>query len=57
MVISGGESKMRNIVQTRNPKSNRYIKLDLNTGKIVATKRSPGPYKNIPIIRRRKEEN
>ena len=41
---------MKNIVQTKNPKSNRYVKLDLNKGEIISHKKSEGPYKNIPII-------
>lgn len=43
---------MRNIVQTKNPKSGRYIKIDRSKGEIIAHKKTDKPYKNIPIIRR-----
>lgn len=41
---------MRNIVQTKNPKSGRYIKIDLDKAEIIANKNSDGPYKRIKII-------
>ena len=44
---------MKNIVQTKNPRSGRYIKLDLDKGEIIANKKSEGPYKNIKIIRKK----
>jgi hypothetical protein len=47
---------MKNIKQTRNPKSNRYVKFDINKGMIIGHKKLPGPYKNIPICRKRKEK-
>ncbi|MBA7688461.1 hypothetical protein ES703_96942 [subsurface metagenome] len=46
---------MRNIVQIKNPKSGRYIKIDRRLGKIIAHKNSDGPYKNIEIIVPEKE--
>lgn len=49
---------MRNlavIVQTKNPRINRYVKIDRVNGKILGTKKTSGPYKNIQIIRRKKE--
>jgi len=46
---------MKNIVQTKNPKSGRYIKIDLSKGKIIAHKKSEGPYKNVKIIIRGEE--
>lgn len=45
-------SKKRDIVQTKNPKSDRYVKIDRSAGKIMAHKRSSGPYKNVPIAQR-----
>lgn len=42
----------RNIVQVKNPKTNRYVKIDRSAGKIVAHKKSAGPYKNVPIARK-----
>ena len=41
---------MRNIVQTLNPRSGRYIKIDRKRAKIIAQKKSEGPYKRIKII-------
>jgi hypothetical protein len=35
-------------VQVKNPITERWVKLDTNTGRILDTKKSPGPYKNIP---------
>jgi len=46
-------TKKRNIIQTKNPKSERYVKIDRSAGRILAHKKSPGPYKNVPIARKR----
>ena len=43
----------RDIVQIKNPKSGRYVKIDRANGKILAHKKSEGPYKNVPIARKR----
>ena len=40
------------IVQTRNPKTGHYIKIDKALGKIVAHKKTPGPYKNVAIVKK-----
>ena len=48
---------MNRIVQTKNPRSGYYIKIDREKGEVIARKRSKGPYKNIPIIRKRKDNN
>ena len=45
--------KKREIVQTKNPKTNRYVKIDRSAGKIIAHKKSGGPYKNVPVARKR----
>jgi len=34
-------------VQALNPVTQRYVKIDTNTGRIVEHKKSPGPYKGI----------
>jgi len=44
----------RDIVQVKNPKTGRYVKIDRTAGKIVSHKKSKGPYKGIPIARKRK---
>ncbi len=41
---------MNNIVQTKNPKSGRYIKINRDRAEITAHKKSDGPYKGIKII-------
>ena len=46
----------KNIVQVKNPKTNRYVKIDRDKGTIVSQKKSEGPYKNIPIARKRKQK-
>ena len=35
-------------VQVKNPITGRWVKLDTNTGRIVDTKKSAGPYKGVP---------
>lgn len=35
-------------VQVKNPVTGRWVKLDTNTGRILDTKKSPGPYKSVP---------
>jgi len=41
-----------NIVQVRNPRADRYVKIDATEGKILGMKKSPGPYKGIEIYER-----
>ena len=45
--------KKRDIIQTKNPKTERYVKIDRSAGKIIAHKKSHGPYKNVPVARKR----
>ena len=40
-------SKKSRIVQTKNPRTGKYVKIDRGKGKIVTTKRSDGP--NTPL--------
>lgn len=40
------------IVQTLNPKTGRYIKIDREKGDIVSQKKTKGPYKGIPIVKK-----
>jgi hypothetical protein len=46
-------TKENRIVQTKNPRTGRYVKVDRNKGRILSTKKSIGPYKGIPITRKR----
>jgi len=48
-------SKKSDIVQTKNPKSGHYVKIDRSKGRIVSHKKSEGPYKNVPVLRKRKK--
>ena len=42
-------SRQRDVVQVKNPRSGRYVKIDRSVGMIVSHKKSPGPYKDVPI--------
>lgn len=44
------------IVQIKNPRSNHYVKIDRTEGKIIDHKKSDGPYKGIPVARKKKPE-
>lgn len=46
-------SKKRDVVQVKNPKTGRYVKIDRGAGKIVDHKKSSGPYKGVPVARKR----
>ncbi len=43
------------VVQVKNPRTGHYVKIDRSAGKIVAHKKSEGPYQNVPVARKRKE--
>jgi len=44
----------KNIVQTKNPRTGKYVKIDREKGKILSNKKSKGPYKGVPVIRKKK---
>ena len=46
----------RDVVQVRNPKTDRYVKIDRSAGRIISQKKSPGPYKNVPVAHKREEQ-
>jgi hypothetical protein len=46
-------STKQDVVQVRNPRTGRYVKIDRSAGRIVDHKKSAGPYKNIPVARKR----
>jgi hypothetical protein len=50
----GPTSGKKDFVQVKNPKSGRYVKIDRAKGKIIAHKKSEGPYKNVPIAQMRR---
>ena len=43
----------KDIVQTQNPRTGRYVKVDRAQGRILSIKKSAGPYKDVPVIRKR----
>jgi hypothetical protein len=48
--------KPNKIVQMKNPKTGRYVKVNKTKGTIIRYKQTPGPYKNVPIARTRKAQ-
>ena len=46
------DKEKRDLVQIKNPKSGRYVKIDRTSGRILDHKKSEGPYKGIPIARK-----
>ena len=38
------------IVQLKNPRSGRYVKIDRARGRLVSHKASAGPYRHVPIV-------
>lgn len=58
MVISKRKAKpkKRDLVQLKNPITERYVLIDRTIGAIVSHKKSLGPYKGVPIGKKRKEE-
>jgi hypothetical protein len=51
---STSTTSKRDIVQVKNPKSDRYVKIDRSAGKIISHKPTEGPYKGVPVARKRK---
>jgi len=49
-------SKKRDVVQVKNPKTGRYVKIDRSRGKIISSKKSEGPYKGIPVARKKRKK-
>lgn len=47
-------AKKPDVVQVKNPRTGRYVKIDRAAGKIIASKKSDGKYANIPVARKRK---
>ena len=49
-------NSMSKYIQIKNPRTGRYVKLDVETGKIAGHKQAKGPYKNITIVGEKQEE-
>jgi hypothetical protein len=52
LIPEAGMAKKRDVVQVKNPRSGRYVKIDRSEGKILDYKKSEGPYKNVPVARK-----
>jgi hypothetical protein len=48
-------TKKRDVVQTKNPATGRYVKIDRSAGRIIAHKKTGGPYKGVPVSRKGKK--
>ena len=48
-------SSKKSVVQTKNPKTGRYVKIDRSKGKIISHKKTKGPYKGVPVARKPKK--
>lgn len=48
-------SKKRDVVQIKNPRTGRYVKIDRSAGRILDHKKSEGKYKGVPVARKRKK--
>lgn len=46
----------KKIVQVKNPRTGKYVKIDRVKGRIVASKKSVGKYKGIPVARKSKKK-
>jgi hypothetical protein len=47
----------KGIGQTKNPRTGKYVKIDRDKGRIISVKKSEGPYKNVPVIRKKKDKS
>lgn len=47
----------KDIIQVKNPKTNRYVKVDRGRGRIYEAKKSKGAYKGIPIYQTKEQYN
>lgn len=47
-------TRKHDVVQVKNPKTDRYVKIDRIAGRIVGHKPTRGPYKNVPVARKSK---
>jgi hypothetical protein len=43
----------KGVAQTKNPRTGKYVKIDRNKGRILQTKKTSGPFKGVPVIRKR----
>ncbi len=43
----------KGVVQTKNPRTGKYVKINRNKGKVISTKKTDGPYKGVPVLRKK----
>jgi hypothetical protein len=53
----GRKGAVKDRVQTLNPVSGRYVKIDTQTGRIIEQKKSAGPYKGVREVLVAKKHN
>jgi hypothetical protein len=47
-------AKKRDVVQTKNPRTGHYVKIDRAAGKIIAYKKTDTkPFKDVPVLKDR----
>lgn len=46
-------TKKKDVVQVKNPRTGRYVKIDRSAGKIISHKKSNGAYKGVPVARKK----
>lgn len=44
----------QDVVQTKNPRTNKYVKIDRSVGRIISQKKTSGPYRGVPVARKKK---
>ena len=47
--------KVKDRIQVKNPRTEKYVKIDTKKGGIVGHKKSSGPYKDVKIYRKKKK--
>jgi hypothetical protein len=51
---SSRKGAIKERIQAQNPVTGRYVKIDTNTGRILEQKKTPGPYKGVRDVTRKK---
>jgi hypothetical protein len=52
--MAASKAKKPDVVQVKNPKTGHYVRIDRTKGKIISHKKSEGPYKGVPVARKKK---
>jgi len=53
-IQKSAQAGKHDLVQVKNPRTDRYVKIDRTVGTIVSHKSTKGPYKDVPVARKRK---